>query len=145
MCVLYPYRISTCSKHSNSNFAHSYNFHCNTNFAVLICGCTFDASYNVHFQFIAWRVFNALNLVSKIWVGMSATNIHLLQSKIKNHLQKRRLWIPLSLNSFRRKNRKKFLTLHAPFCIFHFKNLSLNCHPEYFRIYSCLMKPSYTL
>ena len=27
------------------------------------------------------------NMVSKIWVGMSSTNIHLLKFKIQSHLQ----------------------------------------------------------
>ena len=27
------------------------------------------------------------NILSKIWVGMSTTNIHLLQFKIQSHLQ----------------------------------------------------------
>ena len=35
-------------------------------------------------------------IVSKIWVGMSTTNINLLQFKIQSHLQTRGLWMPVS-------------------------------------------------
>ena len=31
------------------------------------------------------------NMVSKIWIGMSATNIYLIQFKVQSHLQKRGL------------------------------------------------------
>ena len=34
-------------------------------------------------------------MVSEIWVGMSANNIHLLQFKIQGYLQKRGLWMPV--------------------------------------------------
>ena len=51
-----------------------------------------------------WSVDN--NMVRKIWFGMSITNIHLLQFKIKGHLQKRGLWMPVHQNSFRRKPSK---------------------------------------
>ena len=40
------------------------------------------------------------NKVSKIWVRMSSTNIHLLQFKIQSHLQKRGLSMPVHLNSY---------------------------------------------
>ena len=65
------------------------------------------------------------NVASKIWVGMSTTNIHLLQFKIQSHLQKRGLWMPVHQNSFRRKKHLKFLTLHLPFCLFLMKILHL--------------------
>ena len=60
-------------------------------------------------------------MVSKIWVGMSATNIHLLQFQIQIHLEKHGLEMLVRRNSFRRKKKKKrlnFPTLHSPFCTF---------------------------
>ena len=39
-------------------------------------------------------------MVSKIWVGMSFNNIHLLKFKIQGHLQKPGLWMPVHQNSF---------------------------------------------
>ena len=51
----------------------------------------FDVSYYVNVQFTPWRVIMDNNMVSKIWVGMSTTNINLLQFKIQSHLQKRGL------------------------------------------------------
>ena len=77
------------------------------------------------------------NTVSKIWVGMSTTIVHLLEFKFQSHLQKRRLWISLHQWSklIPKKGHQKFLTFHLPFCIFCLKMLQLNCHPEYFGIY----------
>ena len=46
------------------------------------------------------------NMASKIVVGMSATNIHLLQIEIQSHLQKHRLWMPVNQNSYWRKTFK---------------------------------------
>ena len=40
--------------------------------------------------------------VSKIWVRMSTTDIHLLQFKIQSHLQKRGLWMPVHWDSYQR-------------------------------------------
>ena len=55
------------------------------------------------------------NMVSKIWVGMSTTNIHLLQSKIQSHLRKTRTLDACTseLTLYMKKNRLKFLTLHS--------------------------------
>ena len=66
---------------------------------------------------------------------MSTTNIHLSQFKIQCHLQKRRLWIPVHQNTYRRKNRLKFLTSHLPFCFSLIKIIKLFCHPGFFGIY----------
>ena len=48
-----------------------------------------------------WSMDN--NMVSKIGVGMTTINIHLLQFKILSHLQKRGFWMPVHENSCWRK------------------------------------------
>ena len=77
----------------------------------------FGVSYYVIFQFTPRRVINGNNMVSKIWVIISTTNVHLLQFKIESNLQKRRLWMPVHQNLLRRKG-QPLLTLQLPFCIF---------------------------
>ena len=63
----------------------------------------FGVIYYVNVQFTPWKVIDMdNNMVSKIWVGMSATNIHLLQFKIQSHLQKRGLWMMVHQNSLRK-------------------------------------------
>ena len=57
-------------------------------------------------------------MVSKIWVGYTTTNIHLLQFKIESHLQNLRHWMLVRQHSFWREKRQKCSTLHSPFCIF---------------------------
>ena len=47
------------------------------------------------------------HMVSKIWVGMSTTNIHLLHFKIQSHLQKWELWILVPQNSFQKTKENK--------------------------------------
>ena len=69
-------------------------------------------------------------MVSKILVGMSATNIHLLF--FKNSKSPVKTW---NLNAgisepIQKKTRLRFLTLHSPFCLFLIKILLLNYHPE---------------
>ena len=44
------------------------------------------------------------NMVSKIYVEKSITNIHLLQFKIQRYMQKRELLMPVHQNSNQRKN-----------------------------------------
>ena len=60
------------------------------------------------------------NMVSKIWVGISTTNIYLLQLKIQSHLQKRVLWMPVHQNSFRKKKISKISNI--TFAILHFSH-----------------------
>ena len=49
------------------------------------------------------------NVVSKIWVGMSTTNIHLLQFKIQSHLKKKNANFECrSLELLQKKNRLQF-------------------------------------
>ena len=95
------------SRHSNSNFAHSFDFHCLTNFAKNI-GLSLMVSL--------WREFlcklSIYNLQSDQWITIwwakfklecfLLINIHLLQFKIQSHLQKRGLWKPVYQNSYRR-------------------------------------------
>ena len=120
-------------RHSNSNFAHSFDLHC-----LMIC-----EKYICRRWFLLcelwWRLsiytLKNNNMVSKIWVGMSTTTIHWLQFKIQSHLQKRRLWMRVHHSLIPKKNSLKFLTLHSPFCLFLIQILLLNCHPEYFGVY----------
>ena len=53
-------------------------------------------------------------MVSKTWVGMSATNIHLPQFKYQSYLHRWGFWMSVYHNSYRRKT---VLTLHSPFCL----------------------------
>ena len=80
-------------------------------------------------------------MVSKIWVGISTTNIHSLQFKIQSQLQKRVLCMPIHQNLIPKKNRLKFSTLHSPFCLFLIRILKLNCRPEYFGFYFSWWNP----
>ena len=52
-------QIDICNKHSQSDFAHSFDFHCLTDFAqgINLCGrLLFDVCYYVKVQFSPWRV-----------------------------------------------------------------------------------------
>ena len=108
------------SRHSNSNFAHSFYFYCLMHFAKCID--------------LWWVVFLWCELLSKLsiytlksdqWITISwakfelelTTNIHLLQSSIQSHLQKRGLRMPVHQNSFRRKIAKnvKYYIRHFTF------------------------------
>ena len=50
-----------------------------------------NLQFNLHLE--GWSMDK--NMVSKIRIGMSSTNIHLFQFKIQSHLQKRWLWMPV--------------------------------------------------
>ena len=75
----------------NSNFAHSFDSHCLTNFAKrykFVVGGFFLLwvimwTFNLNLE--GWSIDD--NMVSKIWVGMSSTNTHLLLNKIQSHLK----------------------------------------------------------
>ena len=64
-------------------------------------------------------------VVSKIWVGMSANNINLLQLKIQGHMSKKELWIPVYQTHFEEKS-LKFVTFQSPVCFFFFSSKYLN-------------------
>ena len=61
------------------------------------------------FQLEEWSMDN--NMVSKIWVGMSTINIHLLQFKIQSHLQKCRY-----IRNHSEEKCLELLALHSSFC-----------------------------
>ena len=80
------------SRHSNSNFAHSLDFHPLTNFAKNInLSCRWFLKLSIYTlksdQWITiwWAKFELECLL------LTMTNIHLLQFKIQCHLQKRGL------------------------------------------------------
>ena len=48
-----------------------------------------------------------INMVSKIWVGMSTTDIHIRRFKIQSHLQKRGLWMLVHITHTAKQNKTK--------------------------------------
>ena len=74
------------------------------------------------------------NIVSKTWVGMSATNIHLLQFKIQSYLQKQTL-NSVTSELVPQKKLSKISNITFAILLFLIEILELNCHPEYFGIY----------
>ena len=73
--------------------------------------CVIFYTFNLHLEEWAMKVI----MVSKIWVGMSTNNIHLLQFKIQGHVQKWGLWMPVSHNSLQGKLSKFWLHRHFDF------------------------------
>ena len=75
-------------------------------------------------------------IVSKIWVGMITTNIHLLQFKTQGHFQKRGVWIEEHQNSCQRNT---FKISNITFTILPFSNKNIftdpNYHDEHFQVY----------
>ena len=67
-------------------FAHSFDFHCLTNFTkgIHCARFLFGVRYYVNVQFTPRRAIDG----SHYGDGMSTNNIHLLQFKIQGHLQK---------------------------------------------------------
>ena len=59
-----------------------------------------------------------INMMSKLWVGMSTTNIHLLLFQIQSYLQKRALWMSVGPTSEFITKKKIIKKLHSAFCIF---------------------------
>ena len=94
----------------------------------------FGVSYYVNFQFTPWRLINGY-MVSKIWVGMSTTNIFIYPNSNSKPIAKTRTLNLSTSEPIQKKTRPKFLTLHSPFCLFLIKILKLNCHREYFRVF----------
>ena len=85
------------------------------------------------YLFKEWSVDN--NMVSKIWVGMATSNIHLLQSKFK--VTCKNMDHDLSISEFNTKEKLSKIS-NITFVILPFfllKVLKLNCHPEYFGDY----------
>ena len=123
------------SRHSNSYFAHSFDFHCLTNFSKkyqfvvdsisLVQGNMLTC--NLHLE--EWSMSN--NMVSKIWGRISASYIHLLQFKIQSHLQKHLLWIPVHQTSY---HKKTFKISNITFAILPFFLIMIH-HLEYFGVY----------
>ena len=64
----------------------------------------------VHFQ--EWSMDK--NMVKKIWVGMSTTDIYLFQFKMQCHLQKRGLWMPVYQNLFWTGKNLTFHLIYVP-------------------------------
>ena len=124
------------SRHSHSNFVHSFDFHRLANFVGKIIWIRrywllFRVSYDVKF------IFN-LHLEENRWitiwwanfVAISTIKIYIYSnSKNKSHLENCRLWMPVN----QKKTSLKFLTLH--FAIFVTKKLKLTCHLEYLRVH----------
>ena len=110
--------MNTSSRHFNSDFAHSSDFHCLTNFAKninLSKWFLFGVSYYVRLAFNLHIIKSDQLIMSKIWAGNSFTftlvqNSTLVTCKNTDNAGISEL-IP-------RKNCQKFLTLHSPFCLF---------------------------
>ena len=75
-----------------------------------------------------------ITIVSKIWVGMSTTNIHLLQFNFKSLAKTRTLNAGI-LKLIPKKNCLKFQHY-----ISHFAHAKLNYHLEYFGVYFSFLR-----
>ena len=113
-CILVVYT-------NNSNFDHSFDFHC----LKLICDKYQFAWFLFDVRFTPWRVINSwqYNMMSKIWIRMSTTNIYSLQFKIQSHLQK--MWtLNISTSELIPKKQHQFLTRHSAFLHFFHQKAS---------------------
>ena len=118
--------MSICRRHFNSNFAHSFDFHCLTNFVKRI-----NLSWTVSLQmvcviinihFTPWRVISGWYGEQNFgWNEMSTTSIHLLNSKFKVTCKHRDIGCRY-ITAHSKESMCECLTLHSPFCLFSHEN-----------------------
>ena len=76
------------------------------------------------------------NILSKIWVGKTTTNIHLLQFKNSRSLTKNTDFESRYIRTHTAEKQCKISNItFTIFAIFLLKYFNKNCHPEYFRVY----------
>ena len=111
------------SRHSNSNFAHSFDFalpykFCEKNKVVVgSFSLLWVIMLNFHLYLEEWSMDD--NMMSKFWVGMfrPTCNIHYTPVQNPKSLAKTRTLNAATSELKPKKNRLKFLTLHSQFKI----------------------------
>ena len=127
------------SRHSNSNFAHPFDFHCLTSF-VKKYQFLFGVTYNVNCRFTTWKVTNGC------WAKFELEYLLLIffySNSNSNVTCKNANFNCWFIRMHTEENRLKFLTLLSPFCFlfcfvlvfFGHKRCWVYCHPEYSGVY----------